>query len=110
MSRTSETLDPGPYGGMPGFKEPTTSRDAALAVAACAPLLRERVYAAIRATGAGGMTADEAAAAVGETVLAVRPRVTELAKATAKRPARIEPTGERRANESGLKAKVWRAR
>jgi hypothetical protein len=106
MSRISEAYDPGAYGGLPGYKEPTTSRDAARAVSSSAPLLRERVFAAIRAAGARGMTADEAAAAVEETVLAVRPRVTELAKAT---PARIVPTGERRKNESGLSAKAWRA-
>lgn len=102
MSRIAESLDPEPYGG-PGWKEPTTSRAAAKAMAASAPLLRERVYAVIKASGALGMTADEAAAAIGETVLACRPRVSELAKAN-----RIVKTGERRANESGLKAAVWR--
>ena len=94
-----------PYPESPGWKEPTTSRAAARAVSASAPLLRERVYAAIRAAGELGRTPDEAAGDVGESVLAVRPRVTELAKAE-----RIVATGERRKNESGLKAKVWRAR
>jgi hypothetical protein len=107
MSRIAEAAygsTPAPYPNGPGYKELTTSRDAAVAVAASSPLLRERVYAAIKGTGARGMTPDEAAAAVGKTIMAVRPRVTELAKAS-----RIVPTGERRANESGLKAKVWKA-
>ena len=87
----------------PGFKEPTTSRDAARAVSSSAPLLRDRVFAALRLTA---MTPDECAAKLGESVLAVRPRFSELSKAE-----RIIETGERRRNqESGLKAKVWRAR
>jgi hypothetical protein len=105
MSRTSEGLNPRPYGGLPGFKEPTTSRDASRAVATFSSLLRERVFAAIRAAGRDGRTPDEAAADVGETVLAVRPRVTELAKA-----GRIVKTGARRKNVSGLLAKAWRSR
>jgi len=96
----------GRYPGEPGWKEPTTSRDAARRVTGDAAILRERVYAAIAAAGARGLTADEAAAAVGRSVLSVRPRVTELAKAD---PPRIVPTGERRANESGMKAKAWRS-
>jgi hypothetical protein len=92
------------YSETPGFKEPTTSRAAAHAVSASAPLLRERVLAAIRSADERGMTADEAAEAIGETVLAVRPRVTELAKTS-----RIVPTDERRPNISGLKARVWRS-
>ncbi|HXL66625.1 MAG TPA: hypothetical protein VN938_16370 [Xanthobacteraceae bacterium] len=94
------------YPERPGFKEPTTSKDAARAMASSAPLLRERVFAAIRSAGPRGMTPDEAATAIGETVLAVRPRVTELSKGT---HVRIIPTGERRTNASGLRAKVWRA-
>lgn len=105
MSRIAETMIPEPYGGMPGFKERTTSRSAARAVAASAPLLRERVFAAIRAAGERGLTPDEAAAKIGETVLATRPRVTELSKG-----GRIVETGERRTNASGLKAKCWKAR
>jgi hypothetical protein len=94
------------YPDAPGFKERTTSREAAAAVESGASILRERVFNAIAAAGDRGMTADEAAAAISESVLAVRPRVTELAKAA---PPRVEPTGVRRKNESGLNAKVWRA-
>ena len=108
MSRIADAAfgdEPVGYPRSPGFREPTTSREAAQAVTLSAPLLRERVYAVVRAAGAKGLTPDEAAAAIGETVLAVRPRMTEL-----KLAGRIVETGERRANASGLKAKAWRAR
>lgn len=92
------------YPRAPGFKERTTSRDAARAVTSGAATLREEVFAVIRDAGTGGMTADEVAAVVERTVLSVRPRVSELAQ-----DSRIVPNGARRPNESGLMAKVWRA-
>jgi len=93
------------YPAAPGFKEKTTSRDAARAITGDAMLLREQVFAAIARAGARGLTADEAAGALGRSVLSVRPRVTELSKAD---PPRIVPTGERRRNDSGMSAKAWR--
>lgn len=91
------------YPRAPGFKEGTTSRDAARAVTD-AEALRERAFAAIRAAGTGGLTADEVATFLKRSVLSVRPRLSELAHA---RPARIVPNGTRRANESGRMAQVW---
>lgn len=89
-----------------GFKERTTSREAGAQMArAGAAALRERVFQAIRASGAAGLTADQAASAVGATVLAVRPRVTELFKL-----GQIERTGARGKNESGMSAACWRAK
>lgn len=99
MSRIAEALLPGHYGG--------TSRDAATAISASTPLLRERVFAAIRAAGAAGLTPDECALRLGIDEKAVRPRFTELGPRHANR---IVDTGLRRANESGHKAKAWRAR
>ncbi len=105
MSRIAESaFGDRPYPESPGYKELTTSKDAARIMKSRAGDLRERVYTAIRAAGMLGLTADQAAAAIGESVLAIRPRVTELAKTE-----RIERTGERRVNESGLHAAVWRA-
>lgn len=52
----------------------------------------------------GPMTANEIAARIGETVLAVRPRVCELSKA-----GLLRDTGERRSNQSGRPAIVWAA-
>jgi hypothetical protein len=93
----------GRYPDRPGYKEAGTSKDAAKAVASAAPGLRDRVFEAIGYSGAEGLTADQAASQLAYSVLAIRPRVAELAKA-----GKIIKTGERRANASGLKAAVWR--
>jgi predicted ArsR family transcriptional regulator len=62
-----------------------------------------RVVLDVLAARAAGLTADEIAAALDESVLAVRPRVCELFHA-----GLIEKTGERRRNRSGLSAHVWK--
>lgn len=66
------------------------------------PTLREQVLTVLRR---GNFTADEVAERMGKSVLAVRPRVTELGAAGA-----IEDTGLRRPNSSGVQATVWRIR
>jgi hypothetical protein len=50
------------------------------------------------------MTADEVADFVGESLLTIRPRMTEL-----KRLGLLRDTGARRANASGRQAVVWEA-
>ena len=89
------------YPNSPGFKEPTTSRDAAQSMAKAAPKMREKVKAAFRRYGPA--TADQIADQLRLSVLSVRPRVAELA-----RMGVIEDTGDRRLNDSGRGAKVWR--
>ena len=106
MSRIAETFSTGVYGDLPGHKEKTTSRDAAIAIKGKAAVLRERAYAAIRNAGYRGLTSDEVAAVLGEDWRATRPRVTELSQ---EKPPRIVFTGERRKNDTGLKARVYRA-
>jgi predicted ArsR family transcriptional regulator len=64
--------------------------------------LRRLVIDVLAATPSG-LTADEIAATLDESVLAVRPRVSELFHA-----GLIEKTGERRRNQSGLSAHVWK--
>ena len=96
-------LEPaGRYPDAPGWKEPDTSRKAADSTARRAALLRERCLRALRDAGAAGLTADEAAERLGESILSVRPRFTELL-----RTGRIADTGKRRRNASGRQAKVW---
>lgn len=92
------------YPQRPGFKESTTSKVAADAVAPGASKGREAVFTAIAAAGAYGLTADEAAAMIGRRETYVRPRVTELSKM-----GRIVETGKPRRNVTNLKAKAWRA-
>jgi hypothetical protein len=91
------------YPAQPGFKAGGTSRDAARAVAAGAPNVREKVFDAIAASEPRGLTADEAASAVGRKPAYIRPRISELRAA-----GRIMPSGELRKNESNLSAKVWK--
>jgi len=91
------------YPTSPGSKEPTTSRDAAKAVENDAALIRNQVIGALERAGAIGLTADETARLLRRDRLAVRPRFSEL-----KADGKIVRTGARRANESGLKAAVWR--
>ena len=83
----------------PGFKEGETSREAAEAISATAPLLRERCLDCL---SLGPKTPDEVAERLGLSILSVRPRISELA-----RMGRIRDTGQRRRNRSGKRAKVW---
>ena len=86
-----------------GFKEPgATSQDVAEAIerAGRAATLRRKVLAYFEVfTG----TADEAAAALGESILAIRPRCSEL-----RGQGLIEPTGARRRSAGGRQAHVMR--
>lgn len=87
----------------PGYKEETTSKDAAKGVKKKSANLRVQVLDVIGKSGFAGLTADEAAEKIGETINNVRPRITEL-----KQLDKIEPTGHRRPNVSGAKAICWR--
>lgn len=89
------------YPNTPGFKERTTSLEAASAVSCKACTMRELVLAVLQRQPA--LTADEIAERLGVSVLSVRPRVSELHTA-----GKIAPTGERRLNMSGMAARVWR--
>jgi len=91
------------YPHTPGAKERgATSEEAAVRMHGTAHVVREEVLNALQAQP---MTADEVATAIDRSVLSVRPRVSEL-----KRLGTIEKTGERRTNESGMAAHVWRLR
>lgn len=68
-----------------------------------AALLRQRCLEALERHGE--LTADECATLLGESVLAIRPRFSELLKA-----GQIEDAGSRRKNLSGHTATVWRKR
>lgn len=89
------------YPFTPGYRNRETSQAAAEAVQSRAGVLRELVRKTISASA--GLTADEVADALGESVLSVRPRVTELAK-----QFKITDSGLRRPNRSGRNAIVWK--
>lgn len=88
-----------------GYKEKGgTSQAAAQMITerGSAETLRTRVLTALRRRA---MTADECATFLGEDILSIRPRLSELA-----RLSKIERTGQKRPNFSGCNAWVWRAR
>jgi len=89
------------YPNIPGSAPIDTSEEAAESMRASARTLRAKALEALRRYGP--LTADEIAGKIGKTVLAIRPRVTELFKM-----GRIEDTGSRRRNDSGRRAVVWR--
>ncbi len=103
------TPPPG-YPNAPGFKEPTTSRDAAEKVAPVARTLRDQVLVVLRTEWPHGLTSDEVAAKLKRRDVAIRPRLSELRELRAIEPRVVAGVPERRANESGLLVNVWVAR
>lgn len=86
------------YPNSPGYKRAGTSQEAAETIPA--DKLRGRC---MKAFAWGNYTADQIATILDQTVLNIRPRISELAKM-----GYIEPTGKRRKNRSGKSAIVWR--
>jgi predicted ArsR family transcriptional regulator len=97
MSEQLSLLD---YPNHPGAKRNGTSREAAEAMAPRAATLRARAFEAI--CKHDGLTADQCAKLLKESVLAIRPRITELSAM-----GKITETIWRRRNASGRKAIVW---
>lgn len=89
------------YPTTPGYKVDGPSKDAAIAMIPTAGTLRYRVFTAIE-NSPNGLTTDECADRLGETVLSIRPRFTELMNG-----GWIEDSGKRRKNLSGRSATVW---
>lgn len=95
-----------------GYTEPTTSKNAALAIEGSgrAATLRREILECLdqfpeagRDAGKVCMTADELAAFLEEPVLSIRPRVAEL-----NAMGMIEKTGLRRISSGGRASHVWR--
>ena len=87
------------YPESPGFKVAGTSQESAKKNDGRAVILREAVFDALKV---GPATADELAERIGENVLSVRPRVSEL-----RAKGRLIDTMVRRRNASGHRAIVW---
>ena len=89
------------YPNSPGFKERGgTSEEAAVAEQSRADTIRRRVRDYLRQHNT---TTDDCAAALALSILAVRPRFSEL-----RLRGELEDTGERRLNASGKRAAVWK--
>lgn len=78
---------------------------AAQAISSHAKTVRDRVLAFLKERHPASFSADQIAAGLDESILTVRPRVSELL-----RGGLIEPTAERRTNKSGMSAQCWRAK
>lgn len=93
------------YPSSPGYKEDSTSREAAEAMQPSAARLRSSALNYLKGFYPRGFTADEIASHLTLSILSIRPRISELF-----RLGLIEKTGERRLNESGNSAHVWRVK
>lgn len=93
------------YPRAPGFKERSTSRDAARAVAGKAATIRADVLRCFRDVWPAGLTAEEVTDMLELDKDAVRPRCSELVAAS-----QILATTVRRPGRSGVLARVWVAR
>lgn len=91
------------YPYSPGHKVNGTSQEAARRVAPVAGTLRDKVLLALKLYGP--LTPDETAEKLGMSILSIRPRFSEL-----HRLGLIEQTSERRTNDSGHRAEVWRVK
>ena len=92
------------YPNSPGWKSPGPSKDAAVTITGHAKTVRDRVHLFLVEQYPRSFSADQIADALGENILTVRPRVSELHGKEL-----IEPTAERRKNASGMSAQCWRA-
>lgn len=90
------------YPNQPGFKKRGTSSRAAREMANKAPTLRDRCLEVLQHYE---FTPDEVAHALQVSILAIRPRISELSKM-----GLIEETGGYRENDSGKIATVYRAK
>ena len=90
------------YPNQPGYKIEGTSQQAAASMVGPANALRMRVLAHVRKCGYNGSTTDICASVIGESVLAVRPRFTEL-----EQMGLIRKTKLTEKNESGRNATVY---
>lgn len=102
----NDLFDPRPepppsYPDSAGFKVRGTSKEQAAKIEPKAKILRDKV---LKALAHRSMTTDECAAFLGEDILSVRPRFSELARTV---PPSIVPTGERRASSRGNMSDVW---
>ena|ERR1700746_2275011 len=88
------------YPEVPGFKAQETSKAAAQSMEPiCTQIQKDCLFTLMFCP----QTADEIAGQLNMSILAIRPRISELL-----RKGKIEDSGERRPNSSGKNAIVWR--
>lgn len=100
MGSMKDLLGDTPYPESPGYRDHGTSKAAAISMKESAGALQVKVLAVLRDTPS---TVHETAARLHKTVPSIQPRFSEL-----RAMGKIDKTGERRKNESGQSANVWR--
>lgn len=105
MADLFDWTPPEKYPHVAGWKDPTTSRDAAEKIKPVVKTLRDQALGALRLAWPTGLTADQIAAKLGRSELSIRPRISELRELRA-----IEPSTGRGTNASGMSAIIWVAR
>lgn len=93
------------YPSSPGWKVAGASKDAAQSISSHAKTVRDRVHRFLKDRYPSAFSADQIADQLGESILTIRPRVSELG-----RDGQIEAVTERRKNKSGMSAHCWRAK
>lgn len=93
--------EPTAYPDTPGFKAAGTSQEAAQSMQSRAATLRAEVYRVLLHSRVP-LTADQIAYRLGENILSIRPRCSELVAT-----GRIKDSGERGENVSGKSAVKW---
>ena len=93
------------YPNSPGWKATDASKDAARNIRSHAKTVRDRVHTFQKDRRPAAFSADQIADQLGESILTIRPRVSELNRA-----GEIEAVTERRKNASGMSAHCWRAK
>jgi hypothetical protein len=92
------------YPEIPGAKAPgPRSQEVARAICGHAGRLRKAAILELASAGPKGLSADQIADRLGESVLSVRPRISEL-----RASGEVVPTGRRVVNDSGMSASVWK--
>lgn len=90
------------YPDGPGFKRRGTSSESAERIEAKVAAVRKRCIELLTAAGPAGLSPDQAAELMDESILTVRPRFSELVAAHV-----IEETGRRTTNKSGHSANIY---
>jgi len=86
-----------------GYKENSTSKEAAEKIDSRSTNLRTECLKIVKRQGNYGATPEEVAEILSESILSIRPRFTEL-----KLLQYIIDSGDRRKNSFGSNTKVWR--
>lgn len=103
MNKTSRITLEKKYPLTAGYKENSTSKEAAKKINSRAANLRTECLDIVKNSGNYGATPEEVAALLSESILSIRPRFTEL-----KLLEYIIDSGNRRKNSFGSNTKVWR--